>query len=468
MASTAVRTTPYEPTRPVRTRANLRTKTNLIGLDLVVAAIGLVAAGTVLPAGPDRRPVSLVMLVAWAFFFGRARLYSSRFITRRSDEVRRIVDATILAAAAAAVVCFTVRLEVGRGWLLLATGLGAGLVSVERELVRSHYDRLRSSGRLRRRVVMVGDNEEAHQLAQMFENEPELGYDVVWTIDPSGVRDTKELTTRVLTMAREFNSSGVVIAATAIETTASNRLIRDLVDSGIHVELSSTLSDIEPGRLTVRPLGRYPVVYIEPVQRSGWRAVAKRSFDLLVAVGGLVAAAPIGLAMAIAIRLDSDGPVLFRQSRVGQHGIPFDVLKFRTMVANAEEILGELQEANEGAGPLFKIKSDPRVTGVGRFLRKTSLDELPQLWNVVRGEMSMVGPRPALAAEMASWDEDLFGRLRVKPGITGMWQVSGRSETSFEEYTRLDLYYVDNWSLFVDLTLLLRTIPAVLRSDGAH
>ncbi len=468
MSSTAVQTTPYGPARPVRTRANLKTKTNLIGLDLIVAAVGLLAAGALFPAGPDRRLVSLVMLVAWGFFFGRARLYSSRFITRRSDEVRRIVDATMLAAAVAAVVCFTLRLEVGRAWLLAATALGAGMVSIERELVRSHYDRLRRSGRLRRRVVMVGDNEEAHQLSQMFEKEPELGYDVVWTIDPSGVHDAKELTTRVLATAREFNSSGVVIAATAIETTASNRLIRDLVDSGIHVELSSTLSDIEPGRLTVRPLGRYPVVYIEPVQRSGWRAVAKRAFDLVLAIGGLVVAAPIGIAMALAIKLDSNGPVLFRQSRVGQHGVAFDVLKFRTMVANAEEILGDLQDSNEGAGPLFKMKSDPRVTRVGRFLRKTSLDELPQLWNVVRGEMSLVGPRPALAAEMASWDEDLFGRLRVKPGITGMWQVSGRSETSFEEYTRLDLYYVDNWSLFVDLTLLLRTVPAVLRSDGAY
>ncbi|MDA3040178.1 MAG: sugar transferase [Actinomycetota bacterium] len=454
--------------RPLRTRANLRTKSNLIGLDLIVAASGLVVAGAMLPAGPDRRTVSLVMLVAWGFFFGRARLYSSRFITRRSDELRRIVGATMLAAAVAAVVCFTFRLDVGRGWLLAATCLGAGFVSIERELVRWHYDQLRRSGRLSRRVVMVGDNEEAHQLSPMFETEPELGYDIVSTIDPSGMHDAKELTTRVLATARAFDLSSVVIAATAIETTANNRLIRDLVDSGIHVELSSTLSDIEPGRLTVRPLGRYPVVYVEPVQQSGWRAVAKRTFDLVLATSGLLVAVPIGVATALAIMLDSGGPVFFRQSRVGQHGVAFDVLKFRTMVANAEDVLSNLEDANEAAGPLFKMRSDPRVTRVGQFLRKTSLDELPQLWNVVRGEMSLVGPRPALAAEMASWDDDLFGRLRVKPGITGMWQVSGRSEASFEDYTRLDLYYVDNWSLFIDLTLLLRTVPAVLRSNGAY
>ena len=144
------------------------------------------------------------------------------------------------------------------------------------------------------------------------------------------------------------------------------------------------------------------------------------------------------------------------------------VLKFRTMVVDAEELLADLSEDNEGAGPLFKMKDDPRVTRIGAFLRKTSLDELPQLWNVVRNEMSLVGPRPALRSEMAEWDDDLYARLRVKPGITGMWQVSGRSTTSFEEYTRLDLYYVDNWSLVVDLSILLRTIPAVLRSDGAY
>ena len=315
---------------------------------------------------------------------------------------------------------------------------------------------------------MVGENEEARQLRLMFETEPELGYDVAWTIDPTGIADAKELTTRVLATAREFDASGVIIAATGIETGASNRLIRDLVDSGIHVELSSTLSDIEPGRLTVRPLGRYPVVYIEPVLRAGWRGFAKRLFDLTLAIGGLLVAAPIGIAVALVVKADSRGPVLFRQRRVGRNGVAFDVLKFRTMGTNAEESLDDLLTVNEGAGPLFKMKQDPRVTRVGALLRKTSLDELPQLWNVVKGEMSLVGPRPALASEMAAWDEDLYGRLRVKPGITGMWQVSGRSETSFEEYTRLDLYYVDNWSLFVDLTLLLRTVPAVLRSDGAY
>ena len=177
---------------------------------------------------------------------------------------------------------------------------------------------------------------------------------------------------------------------------------------------------------------------------------------------------PFFALVALLIKQGSEGPVIFKQSRVGKDGVPFEVLKFRTMVVNAEELVNDLVEENEGAGPLFKMKDDPRVTRIGGFLRKTSFDEFPQLWNVLRGEMSLVGPRPALAVEMAEWDNDLYGRLRVRPGITGMWQVSGRSETSFEEYTRLDLYYVDNWSLVVDLAILAKTIPAVLKSDGAY
>jgi lipopolysaccharide/colanic/teichoic acid biosynthesis glycosyltransferase len=159
--------------------------------------------------------------------------------------------------------------------------------------------------------------------------------------------------------------------------------------------------------------------------------------------------------------------VLFRQERVGRNGVNFTVFKLRTMVADAEDRLAELSEFNEAAGPMFKMKNDPRVTTVGRFLRATSIDELPQLFNVINGDMSLVGPRPALPSEAAQWDESLRERLRVRPGITGMWQVSGRFTASIETYARLDLYYVDNWSLVTDVAIILKTIPAVLRRDGA-
>jgi exopolysaccharide biosynthesis polyprenyl glycosylphosphotransferase len=209
-------------------------------------------------------------------------------------------------------------------------------------------------------------------------------------------------------------------------------------------------------------------MYLEPRRPVGWRSAAKRAFDLVLTSLGLLLVTPIAALMSVAIKLDSRGPVIFRQTRVGRDGRPFDVWKFRTMCVDAEAKIEELRALNETDGPLFKMKEDPRVTRVGRLLRKTSIDELPQLVNVLRGEMSLVGPRPALPAELLHWDPQLHARLRVKPGITGMWQVSGRSDASFEAYSRLDLYYVDNWSLMDDLTILAKTIPTVLFGRGAY
>lgn len=446
----------------------VRAKSVLLLVDLLAASLGIIAAAAIRPSNGDELLVSGIILAAWALWLGRGRLYSARFITRRSDELRRIIDAGVATAATVGVVSFTLKLEPGRVWLALAVLFGSVLIVLERELVRRRFARARRAGRMTRRVLMVGANAESEALQAMFRDEPELGYRVVEVLDPRLLAKGGDLTTRVLASARSNEATGAIICATAVDTQPTNRLIRDLLEAGIHVELSSTLADIEPKRLTVRPLGRYPVVYVEPVIRHGWRSFAKRSFDLTLSGTGLFVIAPLLLVIAAGVKRSSPGPVLFRQSRVGRNGVPFDVVKFRTMVLDAEDQLKELEEDNEGAGPLFKMKDDPRVTRLGAFLRKTSVDELPQLWNVVRGEMSLVGPRPALASEMAGWDSELYGRLRVKPGITGMWQVSGRSETTFEEYTRLDLYYVDNWSLIVDLTILAKTVPAVLGNDGAY
>jgi exopolysaccharide biosynthesis polyprenyl glycosylphosphotransferase len=210
------------------------------------------------------------------------------------------------------------------------------------------------------------------------------------------------------------------------------------------------------------------LIYVEQIQRGGWRAVAKRVFDITVAVAALVLTAPITLVAAVAIKRSSSGPVIFAQERVGRDGETFRVFKFRTMVVDAEERLAELRAQNEADGPLFKMKQDPRVTKVGAFLRRLSIDEIPQFINVLRGEMSVVGPRPALPAEVAGWTEDVHDRLRVLPGITGMWQVSGRADTTFDEYKRLDLYYVDNWSLAHDARIVCKTFAAVLAQRGAR
>jgi exopolysaccharide biosynthesis polyprenyl glycosylphosphotransferase len=446
----------------------LQTKLGLMAADAGVSVLAFLAASELVESGTDRVAGVLVFVVAGAFWLARGRLYSSRFITRRADEIRRIIDAVVLAAATVAVAAFVLPLDVGRAWVGITALLTVVGLSLEREVVRRYYASMRQAGKLSRKIIMVGDNTESRQLEAMFAGDRSLGYQIMERIDPSQSSDANHLVTATLAAARAHGAGGVIVAATGIDTRSSNRLIRDLIESGIHVELSSTLADIAPNRLTVRPLGRFPVVYIEPVQRHGWRAVAKRLFDMLSSLAACIVLAPVFVVVALLIKVTSEGPVLFKQSRVGKDGLPFDVFKFRTMVVNAEALMADLLEDNEGAGPLFKMKDDPRVTRIGSFMRKTSIDELPQLWNVVRGEMSLVGPRPALASEMSEWDEDLYGRLRVRPGITGMWQVSGRSETSFEEYTRLDLYYVDNWSLVVDLAILAKTLPAVLKSDGAY
>jgi exopolysaccharide biosynthesis polyprenyl glycosylphosphotransferase len=198
------------------------------------------------------------------------------------------------------------------------------------------------------------------------------------------------------------------------------------------------------------------------------RHVVKRAFDVVFATLGLLVGLPLLVLLAMAIKLDSRGPALFRQQRVGLGGRRFHVWKFRTMVVDAESLLVDLRGRNEADGPLFKIKNDPRVTRVGRWLRQFSLDELPQLWNVLRGEMSLVGPRPALPAEMERWGPQVYRRIEVKPGITGLWQVNGRADLTFDDYVRLDLHYVANWSIWMDITLLARTVLTVVRRSGAY
>jgi exopolysaccharide biosynthesis polyprenyl glycosylphosphotransferase len=464
--------------------ARVRRRRSLVARRLVVAADALCVVACLLAAyairaggtGPDiegaaREHLILgtVALPAWIGLFARQHLYAARFIVRRVDEWRRVIHGSAQAVLALAAIGYAFQLEVSRAWLVLAGALTVAVVGFEREIARRVFGRLRQGGRLLRDVVIVGNNDEARELARMLGEDPTHGYRVVGFVsDAGGQDDLLGTEAETLDVVRRTGAGGVIVAASALSVAVSNRLVRDLVHSGVHVELSSTLRDIAPDRLTVRPLGPFPVVYLEPRRPVGWRSAAKRAFDLsLTALGGLLVL-PISTVISVAIKLDSKGPVIFRQTRVGKDGRPFDVRKFRTMVVDAEDRLAELQTENEADGPMFKIKDDPRVTRVGRLLRKTSLDELPQLVNVLRGEMSLVGPRPALPDELLGWDPELHARLRVKPGITGMWQVSGRSDASFEAYSRLDLYYVDNWSLMDDLTILAKTIPTVLLGKGAY
>ena len=471
------------PAALVTPRAAWRPKLLLITADAAALLLTALVSGMLFSWwDPNSDQTSLQLwwaavatLPIWLALFAKQRLYNTRFIGRRIDEFRRIVNASILGTLAVLVVANLGNVLLRRSALFILAATSIAVVTAEREVARRIFLRLRSGGRMVRYVVIAGANPEGRDIAAMLQAEPWLGYKVIGFVDDNasprdpvpgvpllgGVADIGGI-------LREYPNTSVIVASSAVESAVTNRLARDLLDQGVHVELSSTLRDISSQRLTVRPLGRFPVVYVEPITRGGWRAVAKRTFDIFGASAGLILTAPITLLAAIAIKLDTHGPVLFSQTRVGQDSEPFAVLKLRTMVANAEDQLPGLLTQNEADGPLFKMADDPRITRTGRFLRKASIDELPQLWNVIRGNMSLVGPRPALPHETEEWDSLLGQRLRVKPGITGMWQVSGRSDTTFEDYTRLDLYYVDNWSITTDLAILAKTIPVVLMRKGAH
>jgi exopolysaccharide biosynthesis polyprenyl glycosylphosphotransferase len=310
-------------------------------------------------------------------------------------------------------------------------------------------------------------------LFQQFENDPSLGYEVVGLVGASDRNFV--LRDRVLGSYDDLDdvlvgksAIGVVVSPGCVRERDLNTMTRRLTDDGYHVVISASLQDIDVSRLRPQSIDGRSVLYVEPVARSGAPVVAKRVFDVGVASTLLVVLSPLMLLAAIAIKTTSTGPALFRQTRVGRNGTTFTMSKLRTMVVDAEDRLDDLAGMNEADGPLFKIDRDPRVTRVGHFLRRSSIDELPQLLAVVRGTMSMVGPRPALPSEVVNWDSSTRERLRVLPGLTGLWQISGRSDASFDTYKRLDLYYVDNWSLRHDTSICARTVGVVLRARGAR
>jgi exopolysaccharide biosynthesis polyprenyl glycosylphosphotransferase len=469
-------------------RRRIPLKALLVVVDVFAAALGVAMALVVfgfLSSTPIRLviPVALLSLLVWPVAFAQQGLYHARHLDRRTEEMRRLVNAVFVGTVSTAAVSVLIQTEMSRGWMLLVAIFVLCTVSIDREIVRQVVRRRRRDGLMARRVVLVGNNSEADELDVMIQSTTELGYEVVgrvtdhpdaYLISEDGTRAEDETgpvylggTDQVLEAVRSTGASGVIVATTDIDLETANRLVRDLTREGVYVELSSSMRDIATRRVTVRPLGRYPVLSVEPVARTGWRAVFKRGFDVIAATLALIVFSPVLLAAAIAIRIDSGPGVLFSQTRVGRSGQPFRLFKLRTMVSNAEDMLPELMDQNEAAGPMFKMAKDPRVTRVGSFLRKTSIDELPQLFNVITGDMSLVGPRPAMPHEALQWNDDLRERLRVQPGITGNWQVNGRFTASMEDYQRLDLYYVDNWSVVTDLVILLKTVPAVLRRDGA-
>lgn len=457
--------------RDIAARPFQLTKLLIASLDAVAVLLSIylarvIAGGRLSNGGqPSSFSLAACTLPIWAMALAQQSLYKSRRLSRGVDETAHIIRAVFSAVGGTAILSVIAGVSLSRLWLTLVLVFAIALLGIERFGLRLWFRHARREGRMMRQVMILGNNAEGQAVHDNLATDPSLGYEVIGFIeDHIGNRPVSpEIALQHL---RAGGAQGVIIAATSIDVNTSNQLIRGLTEAGIHVELSSTLCDIAHDRLTVRPLGRFPMVYIEPVRRAGWRAVAKRGFDIVVAAVLLLITLPIMSIACLLVRLTSPGPMLFRQTRVGRDGRTFPLLKIRSMYRDAEDRLAEIAHLNEVTGPIFKIRNDPRITPVGRFLRKASLDELPQLVNVLRGQMSLVGPRPGLPTEAIQWDASLRSRLRVRPGITGMWQTHGRGSDG-SDYAQLDLFYVDNWSLLADLSILVRTIPAVLLRRGA-
>ena len=455
-----------------------RLKRGLMAADAAMLLVGfLVATGLALyrPAGLYLDDHVVLWICSLPFFVCGAvlaRLYTSRANQRTAEEWGNIVKAVGVYVGGLVSIGFFLHYQgLSRFWVIsLAVATTLALVA-ERAVARRIFTRLRQEGRLSRPIVIVGTDAHAVRLLHTFQRRPDLGYEVLGFIGSEDIGErggVKVLGTldEIEQVLHEYGANGVVVSP-SLPDQDINVLARKLTDLGYHVALSSSLRDIDMTRLRPQQFDGHAMLYIEPVIRHGWRGAAKRGFDVTAACAVLVISSPVLLAAMLATRIQGKGPLFFRQVRVGVNGEPFTMTKLRTMVIDAEDRKAELLDRNEMDGPLFKIANDPRITPVGRVLRKLSIDELPQLFCVVRGSMSLVGPRPALPEEAAQWDEQVHERLRVRPGITGMWQVSGRSNTSFEQYKRLDLYYVDNWSLTHDIRICAKTVGVVLSGRGA-
>jgi exopolysaccharide biosynthesis polyprenyl glycosylphosphotransferase len=424
----------------------------------------------------DYGTITLVATPVWLLLFYLYGLYEPRQVLGPVNEFKQVFHGVV----AGTVMLFTAdsafNLNLARGWALLSMGSGLIVVGGERLAVRKILHILRRRGGDATRTIIVGVNHEARTVARTLEREHWLGYDVVGFVDDgavvgqevSGGHRVIGATTELNHLIARHNAALVLVAATAFDATRLNRLFWELQDYDVDLQITAGTIDLMASRMTVQSVAGMPLIYVRRTGMDRAQRALKRSIDVLGSLVGLTVLFPFLVAIAAWIRGDTEGGVFFRQTRVGRGGELFTCWKFRTMVIDAEDRRPELEHFSEGPGLLFKLKEDPRVTRAGRFLRRYSLDELPQLWNVLKGEMSLVGPRPALANEVERYDDWVRNRLKVKPGMTGLWQVSGRTETSFSDYIRYDLFYIQNWSISLDLWILWRTLRAVFSTEGAH
>lgn len=472
---------------PPKTRWAERYVHQLVALD---AAVGLLAGGVAFAVRFGKLRdftwpylvLSVALPLVWLAALALGRAYDRRFLFDGNDEYRRVLNAATGLTATLALLSYVAGLEVARGYVLIALPLVTAADIAGRFAMRQWLVRRRARGEAMRRVVVVGYERSVIDLCKELRRNFHHGFSVVGACLPTAPLATPGDTARFLDNGRvavlgSFDDVDVavrrtgadavaVLACPEMDAPAMRRLSWKLERTGTDLMVAGALIDVAGPRTTIRPVDGLPMLHLEHAELSGARRLVKGVFDRVVAGAGLAVLALPLVIIGLVIRLTSPGPMLFRQVRVGHNGHEFVMLKLRTMVADAEQQLAALSSDTDGA--MFKMRQDPRVTPFGRLLRRFSIDELPQLVNVVRGEMSLVGPRPLPAREMGHRYEEFRRRMVVKPGITGLWQVGGRSDLSWEDAVRLDLRYVENWSLSLDLVILLRTVTAVLRHAGAY
>ncbi|MEU4637575.1 sugar transferase [Micromonospora chalcea] len=421
-----------------------------------------------------------LLLLIWLLGLRSLGAYDDRVIGYGADEYRRVISAGGRIFASIALAAFFVDPGISRGFVILSFVIGTTGLVVSRFLARKKLQRARRLGAgWSRKVLVVGDTAQVMGLVHTFNREPHAGLQVVGACLPDALLAPGRQNLAgvpVIGSFRNIPGAAAAVGADTVAVTASGELTAtrlrrlgwQLEGSGIDLMLAPALTDVAGPLVHTRPVAGMPLVYAETPELRGIHQFIKSMLDRSVSAIALILLLPLLAALVIAVKIDSPGPVIVRQVRVGRGGREFGLFKFRTMVVNADAVLAELAARNEEEGLLFSFRHDPRLTRMGRLLRKWSLDELPQLVNVLLGHMSLVGPRPPLPTEVARYDGDIARRLLVKPGMTGLWQVSGQSDLSWEDGIRLDLYYIENWSLTADLIILWKTFGAVVNSRSAY
>jgi exopolysaccharide biosynthesis polyprenyl glycosylphosphotransferase len=425
--------------------------------------------------------VSVVLDVLWWITLGAAGTREPRIQGFGTDEYRRVTTASLWLFGGIAIFSYVFQLDTARGYVAVALPFGIVSLLIGRWALRKDLILRRKSGQHLRRVLVIGGAQSAAHLVRQLDAHPAAGYQPVaaYLTNPNAKEPWPEgLELPVIGKGSDLDGIMAAVEATAADSVAISGADVDpptlrqlgwtLTARDIGMFMAPALTDVAGPRIHMQPLAGLPLIHVTTPNLEGTKAVAKRGFDVLASLALIIVLAVPMCVVALLVKLDSPGAAMFRQTRIGRSGEVFSMLKFRSMVVDAERQLAQLADLNQGNGVLFKLKDDPRVTRIGRFIRRYSIDELPQLFNVLKGDMSLVGPRPPLPVEVETYDDFAHRRLLVKPGLTGPWQVSGRSDLSWDDSIRLDLYYVENWSMFQDMIYLLRTARAVLGKDGAY